>query len=575
MSILSFNRRLFALALATLFTFSAASTVHAKRYFHNLEIDNEQLLAWCEKMEFKGKIKEKTKHKLRKWRWNYCEKLLRNKEPVVVIDAPSEVQVQSYFTLDASGSTDPEGTALTFVWAQLAGTPVQNVNGLEGAMPQFYVARGNPGEELLFELTVSDGEAITVNAVSVLIPYCDAEAGLIFADCFSSVWNGVSAWEFLMDGSGINYQLESGHNDNFVRWEILDSGNPAYARVIDIQYGDQNGLNALPRIRPDGLWTSIDLSAYAGGTVQFDVRVLDWGSNVDGLEFKVECYWPCESGYIPLEINALNEWQHITISVDELVQTGADLTNLDIAFQVYPVWDQQAGVHYQLDNIRWSLEPPPPPSEYECEYDVGVVFKDCITAAWIPSIYENNTQELILAPNGSTMNAEWSVIDLQDGVRNNIIDVKFFQHTGFADFSFRAIVENGITNEDLTNFDLSDYANGEFIFDLKMVDYGLSQLGMFMHVQCGWPCRSQFLPVANTTGFNSIAPPGFPLVLETGDWVEVRIPVAYLTNDNLSVTDPDLNLSIVDVIVISPPWASSTELMGVHYQLDNIRFENP
>lgn len=575
MSNLLYNKRLYLLVLAFILAFPAVSTAHAKHYFHNLEIDSEQLLAWCEKMEFKGKIKAKTKHKLRNWRWKYCEELLRNKEPVAVIEGPETAQVHSYFTLDASGSTDPEGEALSFVWTQLGGTPAQSVNSVDHAMPQFYLASGGAGEDLLFELAISDGENNITETISVSIPVCNDEPGLIFGDCFSATWNSLSAWEFLMDGSGANYQLQSGHNENFIKWQILDSGSAEYTNVIDIQYAPQSGFNALPQVRPAGIWSSIDMSAYAGGTIQFDVRVLDWGVNVDGLELKIECYWPCESAAIPLEINAANEWQHIVISVDELAQSGADLTNLDVAFQVYPIWDQQAGVHYQLDNIRWSHEPPPPPAEYPCEYDASVVFQDCITAAWIPSIYENNTQELVLAPAESTENAEWSVVDLQDGVRNNVIDVRFFQNTGFADFSFRAIAENGSTHEDLTNFDLSAYANGDFVFDLKIVDYGLSQLGMFMHVQCGWPCRSQYLPVANTTGFNSIAPPGFPLLLETGVWVEVRVPVAYLTNDNLSVTDPDLNLSLVDVIVISPPWASATELMGFHYQLDNIRFENP
>lgn len=220
-------------------------------------------------------------------------------------------------------------------------------------------------------------------------------------------------------------------------------------------------------------------------------------------------------------------------------------------------------------------QPQPQPEEPVCAHDPAVVFQDCIMGGWIPSIWEDATQQLTLAPDGSTANAEWSLIDLEDGVRNNVIDVQLFQTTGFADFSFQAIVENGTTNDDLTNFNLEGYADGDFVFDLRILDYGLSELGIFANVQCGWPCRSQYLPIANTTGVNSIAPPGFPLLLETGVWVEVRVPVVYLTNDNLSMTDPNLNLSAVDVISIAPPWASATEQVGVHYQLDNIRFENP
>lgn len=217
---------------------------------------------------------------------------------------------------------------------------------------------------------------------------------------------------------------------------------------------------------------------------------------------------------------------------------------------------------------------PQPQPEPGCVYDPATVFQDCINGAWIPSIWEDATQQLVLAPENASANLEWSLVNLQDGVRNNVIDVELYQLTGFADFAFRAIAEDGTTSDDLVEFDLSAYAEGDLVFDLKILDYGLSELGMFMHVQCGWPCRSQYLPVANTTGLNAIAPTGFPLLLETGVWVEVRIPVEYLTNDNLSVTDPNLNLAAVNVMVFSPPWASATEQTGWHFQLDNIRFEN-
>lgn len=220
-------------------------------------------------------------------------------------------------------------------------------------------------------------------------------------------------------------------------------------------------------------------------------------------------------------------------------------------------------------------QPQPQPEPSACEHDPAIIFEDCITGAWIPSIWEDPTQQLILAPDNSSTNAEWTLIDLDDGVHNNVIDIQLFQTTGFVDVSFRAINEGGSTSDDLTEFDISAYAEGDFVFDLRIIDYGMSTLGMFMNVQCGWPCRSQYLPAANTTGMNSIAPPGFPLLLETGTWVEVRIPVEYLINDNLSLTDPNLDLSAVDVIAVGPPWASPTEQMGWHYQLDNIRFENP
>ena len=58
-------------------------------------------------------------------------------------------------------------------------------------------------------------------------------------------------------------------------------------------------------------------------------------------------------------------------------------------------------------------------------------------------------------------------------------------------------------------------------------------------------------------------------------WYEVKIPIKDLTADNLS-TDGSANLDLtkVDSFSIAPAWSSETELKGVHYQIDNVRFEN-
>jgi hypothetical protein len=90
--------------------------------------------------------------------------------------------------------------------------------------------------------------------------------------------------------------------------------------------------------------------------VEFDVRVLDWGSTVNGLEFKLECIWPCESASFPLTIPNLNQWYHFSFDVNQLQATGFDLTKTDMGFQIFPAWEggSMNGIHFQLDNIRWN-----------------------------------------------------------------------------------------------------------------------------------------------------------------------------------------------------------------------------
>lgn len=134
-----------------------------------------------------------------------------------------------------------------------------------------------------------------------------------------------------------------------------DMGKTAdgHGKVVDVQYGLFDS-RAMLRVYTKG--KPRDLGHFAGGAVEFDVRVLDWGSTVSGLEFKLECIWPCESAAFPLNIPNLNQWYHFSFDVNELQNSGLDLTTVDMGFQIFPAWEggSMSGVHFQLDNIRWN-----------------------------------------------------------------------------------------------------------------------------------------------------------------------------------------------------------------------------
>ena len=223
-----------------------------------------------------------------------------------------------------------------------------------------------------------------------------------------------------------------------------------------------------------------------------------------------------------------------------------------------------------------SPTPTPTPTPEACAYDAAVIFEECLPSAWIPAVNENGTPQVLhVGTSGTTTNSTWSVVDLDDADHNNVIDVEFFQETAFADFRFMPIVENGSTISDLTTLNLSEYADGVFAFDLRVLDYGLGEhFGIYMNIQCEWPCRSMYFPVASYEDWEHDNTPGFPVQLETNTWVEIRIPVTMLTADNLNDAEPDLDLSLIDVISIAPPWASSISQTDIHYQIDNIRFEH-
>jgi minor extracellular serine protease Vpr len=87
-----------------------------------------------------------------------------NRPPVARATGPLQVRGKDSVTLNATGSSDPDGDALTFSWAQTAGTPV-TLSGGSTATPSFTAP--NTDGPLTFRVTVSDGNLSSTASVTV------------------------------------------------------------------------------------------------------------------------------------------------------------------------------------------------------------------------------------------------------------------------------------------------------------------------------------------------------------------------------------------------------------------------
>ena len=204
-----------------------------------------------------------------------------------------------------------------------------------------------------------------------------------------------------------------------------------------------------------------------------------------------------------------------------------------------------------------------------------VIFDDCFSSKWLPGVWDDTQKVTFIDGEQALPNTVFFERDAEFDNRGNVIDIEYFQVTGYSSFQLYPSDTSTQTDAAFTVRDLSAYADGYLSFDLRILDYGQSQLGLFASFQCGWPCRSRYYPVANTSGVNNNGIGEYPLQITDDGWYAVKIPIADFTADNLSPTDPDLDLSMVNTIVIAPAWASETELQGFHMQLDNIRLELP
>src|SRR5581483_632879 len=89
-----------------------------------------------------------------------------NQPPVAVLNAPTQVAGGAAVTLDASGSYDPDGDALTYSWTQQSG-PIVALNLTNPAKPTFVAPISSFARSLSFQVTVSDGQ-LTGSAVATV-----------------------------------------------------------------------------------------------------------------------------------------------------------------------------------------------------------------------------------------------------------------------------------------------------------------------------------------------------------------------------------------------------------------------
>jgi hypothetical protein len=320
-----------------------------------------------------------------------------------------------------------------------------------------------------------------------------------------------------------------------------------------LQSGDMSAV--------DGVEDGFALTGGSGWTIngelKFDLFVDTIGVETS-LVVKMDSGYP-NVGQVEIDTPPLGEWTEVSVRVSDLLDnpipggSGLDLDNVLIPIVIEPAGGS-GDAHIMIDNVRLKCAYNPTAQDWQldktCDVEPRLSSAPAVVAENILPIYED------------AIDARWDMGYQEFETATGHIDFAEVDTGGgdmAMDFTYNADGADGVAwLQSSTPQNLSMYAGGELVFDLNVLDWGANTSGIQVKVECsGGVCSSGDYFVGNSAS------------LGTGADNTVRINV----DDLLNNAGSNLDLSKVDVaMVIFPTWGDQ---QGVHFQVDNARFELP
>ena len=237
--------------------------------------------------------------------------------------------------------------ALGASYSDAGATATDNVDGAVTVSTAGAVVSTVAGDyRLTYSATDAAGNVATKDRVVTV-------SGIAIADPLIVFEQGVvgQTWDLGLNG----YDEQTGYS------ECSDDGgatcpNISWDLVNDVDRGTvlQISHSAANKIAAVYTKTSVpyDASAYAGGNIVFDVKILSGDS---GLSMKIDCIYPCSSGNYSLSTVDSADWQTLTVPVNTLVGQDLSLATIDTGIVIWA--SSYTSTVFLVDNMRWEAAP--------------------------------------------------------------------------------------------------------------------------------------------------------------------------------------------------------------------------
>lgn len=253
--------------------------------------------------------------------------------PVITLSGAQEITLTSAENYEEAGATATD---------DVDGSVDVTIAGSVGTAPGTYT--------LTYTATDAAGNEASTTRTVIVEPVPEPDSDSATETVTLTVFSGGSVgadWDLGLNAydEGIDFALcenDNGAGCPNIDWEIINDGERG--AVLQISHNSAGLIT--------GIFTKasspLDLSAYAGGSLKFDARVVSGDPN---LTMKIDCVYPCTSGDYDLGPVSTTDWQSFSIPIDSLVAQDLDLTQVDTGIVIWATGFTDT--IFLIDNVRW------------------------------------------------------------------------------------------------------------------------------------------------------------------------------------------------------------------------------